>query len=104
MDTNRKVRVREMTERGRGKGMTRERGEKQGGRRWAAHSDSGRENEKEKEVGDSSLVGRWLRLVLSTQGVWVQTLVRELRSHMPHDQKNQNIKQKQYCNKFYKDF
>ena len=24
--------------------------------------------------------------------------------HMPHGQKNQNIKQKQYCNKFNKDF
>ena len=28
----------------------------------------------------------------------------ELRSNMPHGQKNQNIKQKQYCNKFNKDF
>ena len=31
----------------------------------------------------------------------VQPLVRELRSHMPH---GQNIKQKQYCNKFNKNF
>ena len=37
------------------------------------------------------------------QGVQVQPLVGELRSHMPH-QKKQNIKQKQYCNKFNKDF
>ena len=36
--------------------------------------------------------------------VWVRSLVGELRSHMPHGQKNQNIKQKQYCNKFNKDF
>ena len=41
------------------------------------------------------------------QGVQVQTLVRKLRSHMSHGQKKkkktQNIKQKQYCNKFNKD-
>ena len=37
------------------------------------------------------------------QGVWVQSLVGELRSHMPWGQKNQNIKQKQYCNKFNKE-
>ena len=30
--------------------------------------------------------------------------VRELRSHMTHGQKKQNIKQKQYRNKFNKDF
>ena len=34
--------------------------------------------------------------------VRVQSLVRELRSHMPHSQKT-NIKQKQYWNKFDKD-
>jgi len=38
------------------------------------------------------------------QGVWVQSLVGELRSPMPPSQKNQNIKQKQYCNTFNKDF
>ena len=37
------------------------------------------------------------------QGVQVQSLIGELRSHMPCGQKNQNIKQKQYCNKFNKD-
>ena len=31
-------------------------------------------------------------------------LVREPRSHMPCDQKNPNIKLKQYCNKLNKDF
>ena len=36
------------------------------------------------------------------QGVRVRSLVGELRSHMPRGQKN--IKQKQYCNKFSKDF
>ena len=38
------------------------------------------------------------------QEVWVQFLVRELRFHVPHGQKNQNIRQKQYCNKFNGDF
>ena len=38
------------------------------------------------------------------QGVRVRFLVGELRSHMPRGQKNQNIKQKQYYNKFNKDF
>ena len=43
------------------------------------------------------------------QGVQVWTLVRELGSHMPNGQKKtktktkQNIKQKQYCNKFNED-
>ena len=35
------------------------------------------------------------------QGLWVQSLVEELRSHIP---KSQNIKQGEYCNKFNKDF
>ena len=47
------------------------------------------------------------------QGVWVRSLVRELRSRMPHDKKKKKetnkqtkkpTKQKQYCNKFNKDF
>ena len=46
----------------------------------------------------------WLRLGLSMQRMQVPSLVRELRSHTPHGQKNQNIKQKQYCNKLSKDF
>ena len=44
-----------------------------------------------------------VKTVLPMQGVWVRSLVRELRSHMPHGKK-QNAKQKQYCNKFNKDF
>ena len=42
---------------------------------------------------------------LSVQGVQVQTLIRGLRSH-PHasQPENQNTKQKQYSNKFNKDF
>ena len=31
--------------------------------------------------------GPWLRLHLPGQGVWDQSLVRELRSHMPRGQK-----------------
>ena len=31
-------------------------------------------------------------------------LHRDLRSHMPQGQKSQKIKQKQYCNRFNKDF
>ena len=38
------------------------------------------------------------------KGVWVRGPGGELRSHMPLSQKNQNLKQKQYCNKFNKDF
>ena len=47
---------------------------------------------------------QWLRLCLSMQGVQFRYLVREPRSHMPCGQKTKNIKQKQYCNKFNKDF
>ena len=43
---------------------------------------------------------QWLRLCLPMQGMQVWSLVGELRSHMPCSQKSQNIKQKQYCNKF----
>ena len=49
------------------------------------------------------LVVQWIRLHLPMQGVWVRSLVRKLRFHMPRDPKNQMIKQKQYCNKFNKD-
>ena len=37
------------------------------------------------------------------QGMQVWSLIRGLRSHMPHGQKKKNIK-KQFCNKFSKDF
>ena len=46
---------------------------------------------------------QWLRLHLPMKAVRVQSLVEELRSHVPHSQKTKNIKQKQYCNKFNKD-
>ena len=32
---------------------------------------------------------QWLRLCLPAQEVWVQSLARELRSHMPHSQKTE---------------
>ena len=38
------------------------------------------------------------------EGMRVWSLVGELRSHIPRGPKNQNIKQKQYCNKFDKGF
>ena len=49
------------------------------------------------------MVVQWLRLHLPMQGVWVRSLMGELRSYMPCSQKkNPNIKKKQYCNKFNK--
>ena len=38
-------------------------------------------------IAGTSLVVQWLRLGLPMQGVGVQSLVRELRSHVPHGQK-----------------
>ena len=51
---------------------------------------------------ETSLVVQWSGLHFPVQGVWVQSLFRKLRSHT--SPKSQNIKQKQYCNKFGKDF
>ena len=48
----------------------------------------------------TSLVVQWLRLHLPVQGVWVPWGARIPHASQP---KNQNIKQKQYCNKFNKD-
>ena len=50
-----------------------------------------------------SLVVQWLRLCLPMQGVWVLSLFGELRIHVPRGPKYQDMKQKQYCNKFSKD-
>ena len=54
---------------------------------------------------------QWLTLCLPMQGVPVGSWVRKQRSHMPYSKKTnkqkktkQTIKQKQYCNKFNKDF
>ena len=52
----------------------------------------------------TSLVVQWLRLCFPVQGVQVRSLVRKLRSHTPCGQNTKNIKQKQYHNKFSKDF
>ena len=51
-----------------------------------------------------SLVIWWFRHCLSMQGLQVHSLVRKLR--LPHAArpKNQNIKQKQRCNRFNQDF
>ena len=38
---------------------------------------------KRKQRGASPMV-QWLRRCLPMQGAWVRSLVRELRSHMPH--------------------
>ena len=55
------------------------------------------------DLGGTFLVVQWLRLHLPMQGVQVQSLVRELRSHMPCNQKTK-YKTKQCCNKFSEDF
>ena len=52
----------------------------------------------------ASLVVQHLRLSPPMQGIWVRFLVGGLRSCMPRGQKNQNIKRKQSCKKFNKDF
>ena len=48
--------------------------------------------------------GAGVKTLLSMLWVQVGSLVGKLRSHMPHGQKNQSIKQKQYCNKLNKNF
>ena len=50
------------------------------------------------------LTGQRLRRLPPRQGVQVPSLLRKLRYHMAPGQKNQKIKQKQYCNKINKDF
>ena len=54
-------------------------------------------------VSGTSLAVQWLRLCLPMQAGLIQSLVRELKSHSPWDQ-NIKKKQKQYCDKFNKDF
>ena len=54
------------------------------------------------DVKTSSTV-QWLRLRLPAQGVQVQFLIRKLRSRIPRGQKTKTY-QKQYGNKFNKDF
>ena len=38
------------------------------------------------------------------QGLQIQSLIGEPRSHMPQGQQTEHKQQKQYCNKFNKDF
>ena len=47
---------------------------------------------------------QWLRLRLPMRGVRAQSLVRELKILHASRPKHQNMKQKQYGNKFSKDF
>lgn len=53
--------------------------------------------------GGASLVDQWLRLYLPMQGAGLIP-GQELTSHTPHGQKNQNVEQKQYCDRFTKSF
>ena len=55
-------------------------------------------------VPGTSLVVQWLRLCLPMQ--WGRGSIPGLGARIPHASwpKKQNIKQKQYCNKFNKDF
>ena len=48
--------------------------------------------------------GLVVKIPLPMQGAWVESVVGEQRFYLPLGQKKQNIKQKQYCNKFTKDF
>ena len=58
-----------------------------------------------KRVQMSIGVAVWgLRLRLPVQRARVQSLVGELRSHVPRDQKTKTEKQEQYCDQFSKDF
>lgn len=48
----------------------------------------------------TSLVLQGLGLPFPGQGGWVQPLVGELKSHVPHSQRTKNVKQNQCCKKF----
>ena len=53
------------------------------------------------------LGGPVVKTAPSNAGMQFWFLIRELRSHIPHNppkKKYQSMKQKQYCNKFNKDF
>ena len=56
------------------------------------------------EDTEPPLVVQWLQLSLPMQGIRVQSLVGEAKITQAWGLKPQNIKQKQYCNKFNKDF
>ena len=67
------------------------------------HIDGQKAHEKMLNIG-TSLVVQWLRLHLPLQRVQVQSLVGELRFPYALEPTNQNMKQKQYCNKLNRDF
>jgi len=46
----------------------------------------------QKEAIGTTLAVQWLRFQASNAGAWVQSLIRELRSRVSHDQKAKNIK------------
>ena len=71
---------------------------------WEERERMSREDLLREELTGTSLAVQWLRLCLPGHRVWVQSLVRELRSHMPLGQKTETWKQKSYCNKFSEDF
>ena len=50
------------------------------------------------------LGGPVVKTASSKQGIWVQYLVGKQKSHMTYGPQIQNIKQKQSCDKFNKDF
>ena len=53
----------------------------------------------------TSLLAQWWEFCLSMQGVWVRSLVRELRPHITQSQKKRTYtKNGKYCNKFNKGF
>ena len=45
-----------------------------------------------KRMDGTCVVDQWLRLCLPIQGVWIRSLVGELRSHMPQGQKPPQLK------------
>ena len=56
------------------------------------------------KIWGTSLAVQQLGLCLPMQGMWIQSLVGKLRSHMPIGKTPAYKQQKQYCNKFNKDF
>ena len=51
-------------------------------------------------ISRTSLVVQWLSLCLSMQGALVQSLVRELRSHMLHSVAKAKVKKKIFFKKY----
>ena len=60
-------------------------------------------SQSEERKTETFIVVQQLKLCLAMQGVWVQSLVKELRSHIP-ETKKQNRKKTENCNKFNKEF